>query len=82
MPEENELARPSKRAEKKNSLKHGVYSREVMLPGENILDYEALMAELIEGHIRFHILPPEGNATDEQTRAADDLVAALRAYLK
>jgi len=48
MPEENELARPSKRAEKKNSLKHGVYSREVMLPGENILDYEALMAELIE----------------------------------
>ena len=43
---------------------------------------DALMAEVIEGHIRFHILPPNGNATDEQTRAADDLVTALRAYLK
>src|SRR5579872_1720220 len=43
---------------------------------------DALMAEVIEGHIRFHILPASGRATDEQTRAADDLVTALRAYLK
>jgi DNA-binding FrmR family transcriptional regulator len=43
---------------------------------------DALMAEVIEGHIRFHILPANGNPTDEQTRAADDLVVALRAYLK
>ena len=43
---------------------------------------DALMAEVIEGHIRFHILPPNGIATGEQTRAADDLVTALRAYLK
>ena len=43
---------------------------------------DALMAEVIEGHIRFHILPPEQEATDEQTNAADDLVSALRAYLK
>jgi DNA-binding FrmR family transcriptional regulator len=43
---------------------------------------DALMAEVIEGHIRFHILAPGDSATDEQTRAADDLVAALRAYLK
>jgi DNA-binding FrmR family transcriptional regulator len=42
---------------------------------------DALMAEVIEGHIRFHILPRNG-ASDEQTRAADDLVSALRAYLK
>ncbi len=41
---------------------------------------DALMAEVIEGHIRYHIL--DGRADDEQTRAADDLVAALRAYLK
>jgi len=40
------------------------------------------MAEVIEGHIRFHILPANGSVTDEQTRAADDLVNALRAYLK
>jgi hypothetical protein len=43
---------------------------------------DALMAEVIEGHIRFHILPAKGDATNEQTRAADDLVTALRAYLK
>ena len=43
---------------------------------------DALMAEVIEGHIRFHILPANASATDEQARAADDLVAALRAYLK
>jgi DNA-binding FrmR family transcriptional regulator len=42
---------------------------------------DALMAEVIEGHIRYHILGEE-IATDEQARAADDLVSALRAYLK
>jgi len=43
---------------------------------------DALMAEVIEGHIRFHILSPKGEVTDEQRVAADDLVGALRAYLK
>jgi DNA-binding FrmR family transcriptional regulator len=43
---------------------------------------DALMAEVIEGHIRFHVLPPEGKCSDEQARAAEDLVQALRAYLK
>jgi DNA-binding FrmR family transcriptional regulator len=43
---------------------------------------DALMAEVIEGHIRFHILASDGSTTDEQERAADDLVTALRAYLK
>jgi DNA-binding FrmR family transcriptional regulator len=43
---------------------------------------DALMAEVIEGHIRFHILAQDKSATDEQERAADDLVTALRAYLK
>ena len=43
---------------------------------------DALMAEVIEGHIRFHILPVNDGVTDEQMRAADDLVTALRAYLK
>lgn len=43
---------------------------------------DALMAEVIEGHIRYHILPRNGAATHEQARAADDLVAALRAFLK
>jgi len=48
MSEQNDAARPKKRAKKKNSLKHGVYSREIMLPGENIRDYEALAAEANE----------------------------------
>jgi DNA-binding FrmR family transcriptional regulator len=43
---------------------------------------DALMAEVIEGHIRFHILPANGSASGDQLRAADDLVNALRAYLK
>ena len=43
---------------------------------------DALMAEVIEGHIRYHILPRDGTVSDEQARAADDLVSALRAYLK
>ena len=43
---------------------------------------DALMAEVIEGHIRFHVLDPDVPATDEQTRAAGDLIHALRAYLK
>jgi DNA-binding FrmR family transcriptional regulator len=62
-------------------------------PGENCTDLlhnisacrgamDALMAEVIEGHIRCHILPANGGGRDEQTRAADDLVSALRAYLK
>jgi DNA-binding FrmR family transcriptional regulator len=43
---------------------------------------DALMAEVIDGHIRFHILAENGTATDEQQQAADDLIAALRAYLR
>jgi DNA-binding FrmR family transcriptional regulator len=43
---------------------------------------DALMAEVIEGHIRFHVLDPDSKPTDEQSQAADDLIHALRAYLK
>jgi FrmR/RcnR family transcriptional regulator, repressor of frmRAB operon len=43
---------------------------------------DSLMAEVIEGHIRFHILDPAKSSTDEQAQAAEDLIDALRAYLK
>jgi DNA-binding FrmR family transcriptional regulator len=43
---------------------------------------DALMAEVIEGHIRFHVLDPDTRPTEEQSQAADDLIHALRAYLK
>ena len=41
---------------------------------------DALMAEVIDGHIRFHVL--SSNPAAEQTLAAEDIVRALRAYLK
>lgn len=43
---------------------------------------DALMAEVIEGHIRYHVLDPKRKPTEEQSRAAGDLIDALRAYLK
>jgi len=38
-------------------------------------------SEAIEGHIRFHVLPPETAAADEQTNADDDLRTALCANI-
>jgi DNA-binding FrmR family transcriptional regulator len=43
---------------------------------------DALMAEVIEGHIRFHVIDPKRNPTSEQSRAAEDLIDALKAYLR
>ncbi len=43
---------------------------------------DALMAEVIEGHIRFHVLDPGVRPTDEQSQAAEDLIDALKAYLR
>lgn len=43
---------------------------------------DSLMAEVIEGHIRFHVLDPERAITDSQHQAADDLIDALKTYLK
>ena len=48
MSEQHGIAQPMKRAKKQNALKHGAYSRELMLPGEKMRDYEALGAELNE----------------------------------
>ena len=41
-----------------------------------------LMAELLEGHIRFHVLDPKRNPTSEQSLAADELIDVVRSYLK
>ena len=43
---------------------------------------DSLMAEVIEGHIRYHVLDPERAVTESQTQAADDLIDALKTYLK
>lgn len=39
-----------------------------------------LMAELLEGHIRFHVL--ESRNKNEQAEAAEDLIGIVRSYLK
>lgn len=41
-----------------------------------------LMAEVIEGHIRFHIINPEHKPTSEQTEAAKELIEVVNTYLK
>jgi DNA-binding FrmR family transcriptional regulator len=40
-----------------------------------------LMAELIEGHLRFHVLPPEAKSNADQLEAADELMAVVKRYL-
>jgi DNA-binding FrmR family transcriptional regulator len=41
----------------------------------------SLMAEVLEDHIRLHILSP-GKVSTESTELAEDLIGLVRAYLK
>lgn len=41
-----------------------------------------LMAELVEDHVRFHVLDSARKPTPEQAMAADELVEIVRSYLK
>lgn len=43
---------------------------------------DSLMAEVIEGHVRFHVLDPSRKPAREQAQAAQDLIDALKTYLK
>jgi len=40
-----------------------------------------LMAELIEGHVRFHVLSPEQKTLPSQVEAADELISVVKRYL-
>ncbi|MGA8531921.1 MAG: metal/formaldehyde-sensitive transcriptional repressor [Acidobacteriaceae bacterium] len=40
-----------------------------------------LMAELIEGHLKFHVLVPGQRTLPSQVEAADELMAVVRRYL-
>lgn len=42
----------------------------------------SLMAELLEGHLHEHVLDPHREPTPEQRKAADELLAAVRSYLR
>jgi DNA-binding FrmR family transcriptional regulator len=41
-----------------------------------------LMAELLEDHVRFHVLGPDTDPTSEQGQAAEQLLDLVRSYLK
>jgi FrmR/RcnR family transcriptional regulator, repressor of frmRAB operon len=41
-----------------------------------------LMAEVIEGHIRFHVLSPDATTTSPELQAAEELIDVVRTYLK
>jgi DNA-binding FrmR family transcriptional regulator len=41
-----------------------------------------LMAELLEDHVRFHVLDPARKPTPDQATAASELIGIVRSYLK
>jgi DNA-binding FrmR family transcriptional regulator len=41
-----------------------------------------LMAEVMEGHVRFHVLAPDTGKHSSQAQAAEELMNVIRAYLK
>ena len=41
-----------------------------------------LMAELIEGQVRYHVLVPGQKTLPSQLEAADDLIAVVKRYFK
>lgn len=41
-----------------------------------------LMAEIVEGHVRFHVLNPDERPTSPQAIAAQELIDVVKAYLK
>ena len=42
----------------------------------------ALTSEILEDHIRFHVLDPEAKPNSKRARAAEELIEVVRAYLK
>ena len=42
----------------------------------------ALMAEVMEGHVKSHVLDPKRSPTAAQKKSADEVVALIRRYLK
>ncbi len=41
-----------------------------------------LMVEVIEGHIRFHVVDPDRNPTSPKAKAAQELIDVLKTYLR
>ena len=43
---------------------------------------DGLMSEVIEGHIRFHVVDPDHYPTSERAKAAQELIDVIKMYLK
>ena len=41
-----------------------------------------LMAQVLEGHIRLHVVNPDVKPTSEQARATQELIDVIRTYLR
>jgi DNA-binding FrmR family transcriptional regulator len=42
----------------------------------------SLVAEMIEDHVRYHVLDPDEKVSSKRARAADELIDIVRAYVK
>jgi DNA-binding FrmR family transcriptional regulator len=42
----------------------------------------SLMAEVIEGHVRFHIVNPDRRPSSGQAKAAQELIDLVKSYLR
>ena len=42
----------------------------------------ALMAEILEGHVRHHVLPQDTVASADSQHAAEELIEVIRRYLR
>lgn len=43
---------------------------------------KSLMAEIIEGHVLFHVLDTRKKPSADQTEAAEELIKVIKTYLK
>jgi DNA-binding FrmR family transcriptional regulator len=43
---------------------------------------DGLMASVLEGHVRFHMVDPDRNPTSREARAAQELIDVVKSYLK
>ena len=41
-----------------------------------------LMAQVLEGHIRYHVVDPDQRPTSAQARATQEVIDVIRTYLK
>jgi DNA-binding FrmR family transcriptional regulator len=43
---------------------------------------DSLMAEVFDGHIRFHVADPNEDPASERARATQELIDVIKAYLR